>query len=58
MQVTPEGFAHMTHQLAVLAKGKLVLALEVSEFFFTSLFFYFEVCLTYSCSNRTGRIQR
>lgn len=29
MKVSPEGFAHMTHMLSVLAKGKLVLALEV-----------------------------
>lgn len=29
MEVTPEGFAHMTHMLSVLANGKLVLALEV-----------------------------
>lgn len=28
MKVTPEGFAHMTHMLSVLANGKLVLALE------------------------------
>ncbi|KAL8280223.1 hypothetical protein RQP46_007337 [Phenoliferia psychrophenolica] len=28
MEVTPEGFAHMTHMLSVLANGKLVLALE------------------------------
>lgn len=28
--VTPAGFAHMTHMLSVLAEGKLVLALEVS----------------------------
>lgn len=28
--VTPAGFAHMTHQLSALAGGKLVLALEVS----------------------------
>jgi len=27
-QVTPAGFAHMTHQLSSLAGGKLVLALE------------------------------
>lgn len=27
-KVSPEGFAHMTHMLAVLANGKLVLALE------------------------------
>jgi histone deacetylase 6 len=30
MKVSPEGFAHMTHMLSVLANGKLVLALEVS----------------------------
>jgi histone deacetylase 6 len=29
MLVTPEGYAHMTHMLAALAGGKLVLALEV-----------------------------
>ena len=29
MEVTPEGFAHMTHMLSVLANGKMVLALEV-----------------------------
>ena len=29
MKVSPEGFAHMTHMLSVLANGKLVLALEV-----------------------------
>ena len=28
MKVSPEGFAHMTHMLSVLANGKLVLALE------------------------------
>ncbi|KAL8278779.1 hypothetical protein RQP46_008848 [Phenoliferia psychrophenolica] len=28
MEVTPEGFAHMTHMLSVLANGKMVLALE------------------------------
>jgi hypothetical protein len=29
--VTPTGYAHMTHMLASLAGGKLVVALEVSE---------------------------
>jgi histone deacetylase 6 len=29
--VTPEGFAHMTHMLSSLANGKTVLALEVTS---------------------------
>jgi histone deacetylase 6 len=28
-EVTPDGYAHMTHMLASLAGGKLVVALEV-----------------------------
>lgn len=31
--VTPEGYAHMTHMLSVLASGKLVIALEVRASF-------------------------
>lgn len=36
MKVSPEGFAHMTHMLSVLANGKLVLALEVRPISFSS----------------------
>ena len=31
MQVTPAGFAHLTHALMGLADGKVVLALEVKN---------------------------
>lgn len=30
-EVTPAGYAHMTYMLSALAKGRLVLALEVSS---------------------------
>ena len=29
--ITPEGYAHMTHQLCGLAEGRVVLALEVGS---------------------------
>ena len=30
-KITPEGYAHMTHQLCGLAEGRIVLALEVGN---------------------------
>lgn len=35
--VTPAGYAHMTHMLASLAGGKLVVALEVEIVFYLAL---------------------
>lgn len=53
MQVTPAGFAHMTHMLSVLANGKMVMALEVRPASPPSFFLFL---LTFF--NSTGRLRR
>ena len=42
-KITPAGYAHMTHMLCSLGKGKLIMALEVSM---TAIALYTNVLLT------------
>lgn len=63
--VTPSGFAHMTHMLMSLAGGKLAVALEVRDFMetgFRSLFAWtgwlqsgLDLCLSFGGCKNTPR---